>query len=141
MTAISLELWFFKDPKQAVLPPEFVSATANQYMIETLGKSIIKISLKPKIQNLRQVFEPRGELLIPGLMQQIYQIKANIMLNDLLSGLNPVTCRKVSLNDSSSDEGTPRPRGSIKLATPQGLAGKEVPITRQCELSFSFREK
>jgi hypothetical protein len=41
-------------------------------MLETLGKSIIKISLKPKVVNLRQVFEPRGELLIPGFMQKIY---------------------------------------------------------------------
>ena len=110
-------------------------------MIETLGKSIIKISLKPKVVNLRQVFEPRGELLIPGFMQKIYQIKANITLNDLiLSGLSDVHCRKISLNDSSDEEGTPQGRGSIKLMTPQGPAGKEIPIVKQSHISFSFRE-
>lgn len=59
--------------------------TASLYFIENIGNNIIKITLKPKIQKnkgevTRQVFENRGELMIPGLKYNIYQIKAEIIL-------------------------------------------------------------
>ena len=58
----------------------------------------------------------------------------------VLSGLSEVHCRKISANDSSDEEGTPQGRGSIKLMTPQGPTGKEITITKQSHITFSFRE-
>lgn len=45
------------------------------------------------------------------------------------------------MNDSSSDEGTPQGRGSVKLSTPKGPEGKNIPVAKRCDIIFSFREK
>ena len=58
----------------------------------------------------------------------------------VLSGLSQVYCRKFSQNDSSDEEGTPQGRGSIKLMTPEGPVGKEIPVIMQSNIIFSFRE-
>ena len=47
---------------------------------------MIRLGLKPKVQKIkgeaqaRQVFDPRGEILIPNIDNKIYQIKAQVSI-------------------------------------------------------------